>query len=150
VNIKAAVQALGAILLVGACAGSGGPVASVSKLPVQPASFGPPIQVTGNAKTGSSPALALEGGYQLRWTITPDKPGCAFRLGVAASAGGPTVVDLGQSVLPGKAPASGSASFSIASGRYFIQADRTDPLACKSGWTASLQAQVAGAPSKAP
>jgi hypothetical protein len=111
-----------------------------------PASFGPPIQVVGNARTGVSAALALEGGYQIRWTVTPDKPRCTFHLSLAASAGGPSVVDLGQAVLPGKAVASGSASFSVASGRYFIQAGRTDPLACKAGWTAILQAQLSGPP----
>ncbi len=135
----------GVVLLSAGCsAAATGPSSSSGPLP--PASFGPPFQVTGNARSGASPALALEGGYQIRWTITPDKPDCTFHLSVAASAGGPPVVDLGQAVLPGKAVASGSASFSVASGRYFIQAGRTDPLACKAGWTAKLQAQLSGPP----
>jgi hypothetical protein len=145
---KAVGLVFGAVLFSAGCsAGATGPSSpSGSPGPLATASFGPPFPVTGNARSGASPALALEGGYQIRWTITPDKPGCTFHLSVAASAGGPSVVDLGEAVLPGKAVASGSASFSVASGRYFIQAGRTDPLACKAGWTAMLQAQLSGPP----
>jgi hypothetical protein len=146
VNTRALGLLFGAIFVVAGCAAAAGRVGSASLGPLPLASFGPPIQVVGSARTGASPALALEGGYQIHWTSTPDKPGCTFHLSVVTSAGGPPVVDLGESTLPGKAVASGSASFSVASGRYFIQAGRTDPLACKAGWTAMLQAQLSGSP----
>jgi hypothetical protein len=146
-RIKTVGLLFGAVLLGAGCSAAATPTGpSGSPGPLPPASFGPPFQVSGNARSGVSPALALEGGYQIHWTIAPDKPNCTFQLSVADSAGGPSVVDLGRAVLPGKAAASGSASFSVASGRYFIQAGRTDPLACKAGWMATLQAQLSGPP----
>jgi hypothetical protein len=126
--------------------GPGAPGASAaSPVVVAPPSLGPAINVAGSAKTGASSALALEGSYAIKWSAAADKPGCIIHLVVTSALNGPPVVDLGQGVQAGKAPVTGSASFSVASGRYYIQADRSAPLACKGAWTATLNAQIAGA-----
>lgn len=106
-------------------------------------SLGAAIPIAADAHTGTSSAIALDGSYQIQWLATPDKPGCTFHLFIATDANGPSVVDLGQSVLPGKARANGSASFSVPSGRYFVRADRSAKADCRSGWSATLNPEVA-------
>jgi hypothetical protein len=131
-------------LCLAAC--TGGPAASSPAAAGSPAapSYGPAFKVSGNAKTGSSTAIALEGSYLVEWSATPDKPGCTFHLFIADSADGPATIDLGQSTIPGKAAAVGSATVSVSSGRYFLRPDRSAATDCKGTWSAMISPQVAG------
>jgi hypothetical protein len=142
-TITPAAAVLAALTLAG-CGSSGGSPTATAAGSAAPPSLGPAFVIGGDAHTGASPAMALEGSYQIRWSATPDKPGCTFHLFVATNPNGPPVVDLGQTVLAGKDQATGSASFSVASGRYFIRTDRSAREDCRNAWTASLNAEVAG------
>jgi len=144
IAIRAALA--GAVVLVlAAC--TGGQAASGSAAPTSsPAtpSYGPAFKVSGNAKTGSSGAIALEGSYLVEWSAIPDKPGCTFHLFITDSADGPPTIDLGQSTIPDKATAVGSATVSVSSGRYLLRADRSAATDCKGTWSAMISPEVAG------
>lgn len=139
--------AAGALLIVLAGCGSASSAAGSPSAGAGPAfSLGPPLKVAGPAKTGVSPAIALEGSYQVQWSVTPDRAGCTFHLIVATAADGPAVADLGRATVPGKAAYPGSASFAVPSGRYFIRQDRSVSSSCRGGWTATLNSQIEGSP----
>ena len=148
--MKSRTAGLAAVVVSGAlslAACTGGPAGSSSAAPSSsPAtpSYGPAIKVTGDAKTGGSTAIALEGTYLIEWSATPDKPGCTFHPFITDSADGPPTIDLGQSIIPGKAAAVGSATVSVSSGRYFLRADRSAATDCKGVWSAMISPQVAG------
>jgi hypothetical protein len=142
-NASPAVLVAISLLALAAC--SAGPIASPAASPAQVVvpSYGPAFKVSGNRATGSSNALALDGSYLVQWSATPDKPSCTFHLLLADSAGGPPT-DLGQTIIPGKATVTGSATMVVSSGRYFIRADRSAPTDCKGAWTAMISPEVAG------
>ena len=142
--VRAAAAGAAALTLVGCSGGSPASVAPSLASSFAAPSYGTGIKVSGNAETGSSNAIALEGSYLVEWSATADKPGCTFHLFVADASDGPPTIDLGQTTIPSKVPATGSATVSVSSGRYFIRADRSTAKDCKGTWSATISPQVAG------
>ena len=104
-------------------------------VPTVPPVIGPPISLTGVAKSGvSTKSFKLNGGdYRVDLTITAPTAECTFDLHLVKEANGPSL-DEAFSVIPGGSQ-SGSLEWDyVPAGTFFLQADHTGPDSCKGAW----------------
>lgn len=136
--MRTALAALGMAALVAACVPWNAPGAPVTA-PTVPPVIGPPISLTGVAKSGvSTESFKLNGGdYRVDLTITAPTAECTLDLHLVKEANGPSL-DEAMWVFPGGSQ-SGSLEWDyVPAGTFFLQADHSGPDSCKGAWLATL------------
>jgi hypothetical protein len=110
------------------------PVAPVATLPA-----GPPISVSGAAKTGVSKSFKLGGGaYTVAWTVNAPKGGCYFYLFLATKADGPTIESADGLLTAGGAQQARADWTGVPAGTFVLQEDRSGVTNCNGAWSATI------------
>jgi hypothetical protein len=136
--MRTAFVALGVAAVLAACGPLGAPGAPTVSATVPPV-IGPPISLTGVAKSGvSTKSFTLNGGdYRVDLTIPAPTAECKLVLSLVKEANGPSL-DEAFWVFPGGSQ-SGSLEWDyVPAGTFFLQADRSGSDSCQGAWSATL------------
>jgi hypothetical protein len=120
--------------------GAVGPTPTSTAVPTAAATVaGPPVSVSGAAKTGVSKAFRLAGGsYTVAWTVAAPKGGCYFFLFLATKANGPTI-EGASGILTSGGSRDGTEEWTgVPAGTYVLQEDRSGLSNCRGAWSATV------------